>query len=120
MNVQVAPVVISRGLEGVVVAETSICDVNGQLGSYRYRQYDAVELANRLSLEEVWHLLLCGQLPTPQELDSFVGQLHELRNLADELFGPVVRASAGGSGDFMHAVRSAISLLAQMMDFRPV
>ena len=36
---------IPRGLEGVVVAETTIGDVRGLEGFYHYRQYNAVELA---------------------------------------------------------------------------
>jgi len=119
MSVSTAPVTVSRGLEGVVVAETSICDVNGQLGTYRYRQYDAIELAERLGLEEVWHLLFFGSLPTRQELDQFLGQLRSLRQLPYQLSGPVIRAAAAGAGDPMHAVRSATSLLAQTMDFGP-
>jgi citrate synthase len=34
-----------KGLEGVVVAETTVGDVRGQEGFYHYRQYSAVELA---------------------------------------------------------------------------
>ncbi len=36
---------IRRGLEGVVVADTTIGDVRGLEGFYHYRQYNAVELA---------------------------------------------------------------------------
>ena len=51
------------GLEGVVVAETTIGDVRGQEGFFHYRQYSAVELAEKRSLEDVWHLLFRGELP---------------------------------------------------------
>jgi CBS domain-containing protein len=47
---------IPRGLEGVVVAETSIGDVRGLEGFYHYRQYNAVELAETRTLEDVWYL----------------------------------------------------------------
>src|SRR3712207_5103350 len=46
-----------RGLEGVVVAETAVGDAGGQEGFYRYRQYNAVDLAEKRTLEDVWHLL---------------------------------------------------------------
>ena len=36
---------VPRGLEGVVVAETSVGDVRGQEGFFHYRQYSATELA---------------------------------------------------------------------------
>src|SRR5918994_5605656 len=35
------------GLEGVIVAETEVGDVRGQEGFYHYRQYSAVELADK-------------------------------------------------------------------------
>jgi len=47
----------------VVVAETTIGDVRGKEGFFHYRQYSAVELAEKRSLEDVWHLLFRGELP---------------------------------------------------------
>ena len=38
---------VPAGLEGVVVAETTIGDVRGQEGFFHYRQYSAVDLAER-------------------------------------------------------------------------
>ena len=38
---------VPRGLKGVVVTETELGDVQGQQGFYHYRQYSAVELAER-------------------------------------------------------------------------
>ena len=71
MNVaQIQPVVhpstieAPPGLEGVIVAETSVGDVRGLEGFYHYRQYNAVELADKLPLEDVWHLLFEGHLPS--------------------------------------------------------
>ena len=42
-----------RGLEGVVVAETSVGDVRGLQGFFHYRQYSATDLAAHRSLEDV-------------------------------------------------------------------
>ncbi len=58
-----AGVDVPRGLEGVVVAETSVGDVRGQQGFYHYRQYSAVDLAATRSFEDVWHLMVDGALP---------------------------------------------------------
>ena len=58
------------GLEGVVVAHTQIGDVRGLEGFYHYRQYDAIELNRRRSLEDVWHLLFRGHLPDAAERAS--------------------------------------------------
>ena len=63
-----APVLAPRGLEGVAVSETRIGDVRGEEGFYHYRGYDATELARHCSFEQVWHLLLVGELPGPREL----------------------------------------------------
>ena len=51
------------GLEGVVVAETEIGDVRGAEGFFHYRQYSAVELAERRTFEDVWYLMVHGELP---------------------------------------------------------
>ena len=51
------------GLEGVIVADTEVGDVRGLEGFYHYRQYTAVELADKRRLEDVWFLLFEGHLP---------------------------------------------------------
>ena len=48
----------------MIVAETSVGDVRGLEGFYHYRQYSAVELAEKRSLEDVWYLMFEGELPT--------------------------------------------------------
>ena len=53
-----------RGLKGVVVADTALGDVRGLEGFYHYRQYAAPDLAATRTLEDVWHLLFEGELPT--------------------------------------------------------
>src|SRR5918998_517431 len=63
---------VPKGLAGVVVAETSVGDVRGQEGFYHYRQYNAVELAEKRMLEDVWYLLFEGALPTPQQRQAFL------------------------------------------------
>ena len=67
-----------KGLEGVVVAETSVGDVRGQEGFYHYRQYSAVELAEKRTLEDVWHLLFEGELPTKAERQAFIDEIRPL------------------------------------------
>ncbi len=55
---------VPRGLKGVVVTETEIGDVRGLEGFYHYRQYSAIDLGEQRPLEDVWHLLFDGELPT--------------------------------------------------------
>src|SRR5688572_21557278 len=63
----VLDVEVPRGLKGVKVAQTSIGNVRGQEGFFHYRQYDATELAKTRTLEDIWHLMHEGELPTTKE-----------------------------------------------------
>src|SRR5438128_5675640 len=63
-----------RGLEGVVAAETELCDLDGTNGRLAYRGYDIDDLARKASFEEVAHLLWMGELPTRAQLDRFLGE----------------------------------------------
>lgn len=56
------------GLKGVIVADTEVGDVRGSEGFYHYRHHDAIELCRSASLEQVWLLLLDGQLPAAGSL----------------------------------------------------
>ena len=58
------PEVVSRGLEGVVVADSAMCYIDGQKGILRYRGIDISEMARYSSYEETAHLLWFGELPT--------------------------------------------------------
>jgi citrate synthase len=46
-----------RGLEGVVAAETRLCDLDGRNGRLAYGGYDIDELARQGTLEDVAYLL---------------------------------------------------------------
>jgi len=71
-----------KGLEGVVVADTRLSRVQGDIGKLIYGGYDILDLADRTSFEEVIHLLWYGKLPNAAELD----RLH--RALAAEMALP--------------------------------
>ena len=64
-----------RGLEGVVAAETELCDLDGTNGRLAYRGFDIDDLARRATFEEVAFLLWQGVLPTRAELDAFRAEL---------------------------------------------
>jgi len=106
------------GLEGVIVAHTQIGDVRGLEGFYHYRQYDAIELNRRRTLEDVWHLLFRGHLPDRAERASFGREISDHRALPDDLI-PFLRALAGTDPfDPLTALRTAVSLVAQRSGFR--
>src|SRR5262249_22028803 len=74
-----------RGLEGVVAAETQLCDLDGANGRLAYRGYDIADLAQQATFEQVTYLLLHGDLPKPAQLDGFVVQLTASRGIPTEL-----------------------------------
>ena len=70
---------IVRGLEGVVVARSSISFVDGRQGRLIYQGYDIRELAERSSFEEVCFLLWHGRLPDSRELAALKEELVKSR-----------------------------------------
>ena len=57
----------SKGLDGIVAAQTTLSDVKGDVGELIYRGYNINELAGNVTYEEVVHLLHVGHLPNPSD-----------------------------------------------------
>ncbi|GAA3845528.1 citrate synthase/methylcitrate synthase [Streptomyces coacervatus] len=116
-----ATVDVPRGLAGVVVTDTEIGDVRGLEGFYHYRQYSAVELAQTRGFEDVWHLLVHGELPDEVQRAAFISETAALRRLPDEVRTalPAIAAASGRSGP-LAGMRTALSLLGAAKGFRPV
>jgi len=74
-----------RGLEGVVAAETRLCDLDGANGRLAYGGYDIDELARKASFEEVCYLLWEGELPDRAALDRFRAELADSRSIPHAL-----------------------------------
>src|SRR5437870_13331016 len=74
-----------RGLEGVVAAETRLCDLDGGHGRLAYAGYDIEDLAQRASFEEVCHLLWYGDLPNAAQLDKTTLALIAAREISVDL-----------------------------------
>ncbi len=72
------------GLEGVVVARSRLCAIDGQRGILIYGGYDVKDLAEHSSYEEVCYLILRGRLPTSSELHEFTSDLAAARELSPE------------------------------------
>ncbi|CAL9551413.1 Citrate synthase 1 [Streptomyces sp. enrichment culture] len=112
---------VPRGLAGVVVTDTEIGDVRGLEGFYHYRQYSAVELARTRSFEDVWHLLVHGELPDSRQSASFAARTAALRRLPDRVRAALpALAAAGGRSGPLAGMRTALSLLGAAQGFRPV
>jgi len=72
------------GLEGVVVARSRLCSIDGQRGVLIYGGYDVNDLADHSSYEEVCFLILRGRLPQQDELDGFRAELASAQELSGE------------------------------------
>jgi citrate synthase len=101
--------VTSRGLEGIVAAETKLSDVRGQEGRLIYAGYDIDELAGNVSYEEVVHLLWHGRLPTQKELDFLSSELRKERELPDGMID-FLRTCPKDAAP-MDVIRTCISML---------
>ena len=109
--------VISRGLEGIIAAETRIGDVRGAIGQLIYYGYDINELAGKVSYEEVVHLLWHGQLPNQRELDKLKTALRAEREIPQAVFDFIRNAPKTAAP--VDIMRSAVSMLGCYPTVRP-
>jgi citrate synthase len=118
---QNAPIDVPRGLKGVIVTDTAIGDVRGTEGFYHYREFSAVELADKRGFEDVWHLMFHGTLPDAAERAEFTARTAALRHLpadvADAL--PAIARATALSGP-LAGLRTALSLTGASAGFRPL
>jgi citrate synthase len=69
------------GLEGIPAAQSSISYVDGQKGILEYRGIRIEELASKSTFLETSYLLIWGELPTKEELDSFKQEIRYHRRI---------------------------------------
>jgi 2-methylcitrate synthase len=101
--------VISRGLEGIIAAETRIGDVRGDIGQLIYCGYDINELAGKASYEEVVFLLIHGRLPNRRELDKKITALRAERELPQGVIDFIKAAPKTAAP--IDIMRTAVSML---------
>ncbi|HEV8473544.1 MAG TPA: citrate/2-methylcitrate synthase [Methylomirabilota bacterium] len=98
-----------RGLEGVVAAETRLCDLDGKNGRLAYVGYDIDELARLATFEEVAYLLFQGELPKAAQLDSLTVTLTVARDIPRavlDAFGLMPKDT-----DPMRVLQAAVAML---------
>ncbi|MFB6119212.1 citrate synthase [Halosegnis sp.] len=101
---------LKKGLEGVLVAESSLSFIDGEAGRLVYRGYDIEELAAEASFEEVLYLLWNGELPTREQLETFAASMAEDRAV-DERVLDTAAALAEADEEPMAALRTLASFL---------
>ena len=97
------------GLEDVVAASSSICDVDGTAGRLIYSGYDIHDLAEHSTFEEVIFLLWNGRLPSKSELEALNKQLTINRALPPDVIEAMKKFPKEAMP--MEALRTAVSML---------
>ena len=97
------------GLEDVVVAQSSICFIDGKRGQLVYRGYDIDDLARNASFEEVAYLLWNGNLPNQTEYDDLKAEMSAARALPPPVLAALTDLAPHASG--MHILRMGASML---------
>jgi citrate synthase len=104
------PTETTKGLEGVVAANSSICYIDGENGVLAYRGIDIHELADHSNFEEVCYLLWFCKLPTRAELQEFRMQLVRERKLDAQIISLLRQAPKHALP--MDVLRTIVSALA--------
>ncbi|MGA2543374.1 MAG: citrate synthase [Verrucomicrobiota bacterium] len=104
-----APEAVSKGLDGVVAAQTRLSDVRGDSGELIYCGYDINELAGKVTYEEVIYLLHYNHLPNQRELDELKTTLVAERELPQGVL-ELLRAVPKDTPP-MDVIRTAVSAL---------
>jgi len=99
----------SKGLEGIVATNSSICYIDGDLGVLAYRGIDIHELADHSNFEETCYLLWFGRLPNTAELKEIREKLAAARHLDPGILR--LLREAPKTAPPMDVLRTAVSAL---------
>jgi citrate synthase len=100
--------IAAKGLKGIIAADTTICDVDGDIGKLIYRGYNIHDLAKNSTFEETAYLLFKGELPTAAQLNDFNNILVRCRDLEPPILNFL--KSLPRNTPPMTALRSAVSM----------
>ncbi len=100
----------SKGLEGVVAAQTEMSFINGTEGVLEYVGIAIGDLASKSSFEETVFLLWNKRLPTAAELEAFNAELREDYTMTDALKERIKACPV--DAEPMHVIRTMISSMA--------
>ena len=95
------------GLEGVVVARSRLCSIDGQNGVLIYGGYDVNDLADHSSYEEACFLILRGRLPCATSWTAFTAELAAARTLSGETASVIDMLASHAAP--MEMLRTAVS-----------
>lgn len=101
---------LQRGLEGVLVAESDLSYIDGEVGELQYRGYPIEDLARNATFEEVLYLLWHGELPDRDALAAFSESLAAEHAVDDAVIETLERLVEADERP-MAALRTAVSQL---------
>src|SRR5579875_1701709 len=101
--------VASKGLEGIVAANSGICWIDGDAGVLAYCGIDIHDLAEKSTFEETTYLLWNGKLPSASELEAFKKKLSDARQLPPDIISLLKEFPKTATP--MEVLRTAVSAL---------
>jgi citrate synthase len=101
---------LKKGLDGVLVAESALSDIDGDRGELFYRGYPIDVLASETTYEEVLYLLWNEDLPTEAELEAFQAEMREARAVQPGIYDQLELLAESGERP-ISALRSSVSML---------
>jgi len=104
----------AKGLEGVIAAESTICQIDGANGRLYYRGYPIEDLARHSNFEETTYLLLNERLPSKEELEEFAGRMRGSRVLREPVQDMIRHFPEAGSP--MELLQSVIAYLSSTVE----
>ncbi|WP_206245076.1 bifunctional 2-methylcitrate synthase/citrate synthase [Novosphingobium terrae] len=99
----------SVALSGVAAGNTALCTVGRTGNDLHYRGYDILDFAEKSEFEEIAHLLVHGELPTPAQLTAYKAKLRTLRGLPHSVKAALEAIPAAAHP--MDVMRSGVSAL---------
>ncbi|MBN6034832.1 citrate synthase [Amycolatopsis sp. 195334CR] len=78
-------ITLDPGFVNTGAASSSITYIDGDAGILRYRGYPIEQLAQHSNFIEVSYLLIYGELPTPEQLESFTSKVNRHTLLHEDL-----------------------------------
>ena len=107
-----ADVQVFKGLDGVAVDETEICEIVKADDSLFYRGYAIEDLARRATYEEVAYLLIEGELPSANQLAEFRSRIAAASAIPDAV--RTVLRQLPAAADPMDVLRTGISVMGSL------
>lgn len=108
------------GLAGVIVADTAVSDVRGAEGFYHYRGAPAIELAETVTFEQAWQLLVTGEPLTADSVAGFAGRLAQSASAWQDDVHAAADAVSAATPDVLAGLAAAWPLLRARRGMRPL